>query len=77
MYGQALLDLATYKIIMGTDGKNSQETKGLYNLTEVEEELIAAKKREAALMFIGSKRLAVDFEIPEYKFKYMGMAGGR
>lgn len=77
MYGQALLDLATYKIIMGTDGKNLQETKDLYNLTEAEEELIAAKKRGTALMFIGSKRLSVDFEIPEYKFEYMGTAGGR
>lgn len=77
MYGQALLDLATYKIIMGTDGKNLQETKDLYNLTEAEEELIASKQRGKALMIIGSKRLKIDFEIPDYKFKYFGKAGGR
>jgi hypothetical protein len=77
MYGQALLDLATYKIIMGTDGKNLQETKNLYNLTEAEEELIAEKQRGKALMLIGSKRLSINFEIPEYKFSYMGEAGGR
>lgn len=77
MYGQALLDLATYKIIMGTDGKNLQETKELYNLTEAEEELIASKQRGKALMLIGSKRMSVNFEIPEYKFAYMGTAGGR
>lgn len=77
MYGQALLDLATYKIIMGTDGKNLIETRDLYNLTEAEEALIASKKRGKALMMIGSKRLAIDFEIPEYKFDYIGTAGGR
>lgn len=77
MYGQALLDLACFKIIMGTDGKNLEETKALYNLTEAEEELVASKKRGSALMIIGSKRLQIQFEIPEYKFKYMGKAGGR
>lgn len=77
MYGQALLDLACFKIIMGTDGKNLEETKNLYNLTEAEEELVASKKRGAALMIIGSKRLQIQFEIPDYKFNYMGRAGGR
>lgn len=76
-YGQPLLDLATFKIIMGTDGKNLKETKELYDLTDAEEELIMAKKRGAALMMVGSKRLQVQFEIPEYKFEYMGKAGGR
>ena len=77
MYGQPLLDLATFKIIMGTDGQNLEETKKLYDLTDAEEELIMAKKRGSALMIIGSKRLKIQFEIPEYKFKYMGVAGGR
>ena len=77
MYGQPLLDLATFKIIMGTDGQNLEETKNLYNLTDAEEELIMSKKRGSALMLVGSKRLNIQFEIPEYKFKYMGKAGGR
>lgn len=76
-YGQPLLDLATFKIIMGTDGQNLKETVELYNLTEAEEDLIMSKKRGAALMMIGSKKLQVEFEIPEYKFEYMGTAGGR
>jgi len=76
-YGQALLDIPCYKIIMGTDGKNLMETKELYNLTEAEEELLLAKKRGHALFVIGSKRLHVNFEIPEYKFAYFGKAGGR
>jgi len=76
-YGQALLDIPCFKIIMGTDGKNLQETKELYNLTEAEEELLLSKKRGHALFVIGSKRLHVNFEIPEYKFDYFGKAGGR
>ncbi|MCX7748246.1 MAG: DUF87 domain-containing protein [Clostridia bacterium] len=77
MYGQALLDIPCFKILMGCDGKNLQETKELYNLTEAEEELLASKKRGNALVMIGSKRLHVVFEIPEYKFRFMGKAGGR
>lgn len=77
MYGQALLDIPCFKILMGCDGKNLMETKELYNLTDAEEQLLAQKKRGNALVMIGSKRLHVNFEIPEYKFKFMGTAGGR
>lgn len=77
MYGQALLDIPCFKILMGCDGKNLIETKELYNLTDAEEELLASKKRGNALVMIGSKRLHVIFEISEYKFEYMGTAGGR
>ena len=77
MYGQALLDIPCFKILMGSDGKNLIETKELYNLTDAEEQLLSQKKRGNALVMIGSKRLHVNFEIPEYKFKYMGKAGGR
>ncbi len=76
-YGQALLDIPCYKVLMGTDGKNLMETKELYNLTEAEEELLLSKKRGHALFVIGSKRLHVNFEIPLYKFDYFGSAGGR
>lgn len=77
MYGQALLDIPCFKILMGCDGRNLIETKELYNLTDAEEQLLAQKKRGNALVMIGSKRLHVNFEIPEYKFKFMGTAGGR
>lgn len=36
-----------------------------------------SKKRGSALMIVGSKMLNIQFEIPEYKFNYMGRAGGR
>lgn len=77
MYGQALLDSPCYKIIFGADGQNLKEISSLYNLTGAEEELLSSKQRGHALMMIGSKRLHVNFDIPEYKFEYIGTAGGR
>ncbi|ODA42717.1 ATP-binding protein [Desulfosporosinus sp. BG] len=77
MYGQPLLEMACFKILMGTDGSNLKETKELYNLTDAEEELLASKQRGQALLMVGSKRLRANFEIPDYKFEYMGKAGGR
>ncbi len=76
-YGQALLDIPCYKILMGTDGKNLKETADLYDLTEAEQELLLARKRGHALFMAGAKRLHIQFDIPEYKFHYMGKAGGR
>ncbi|QUH31132.1 VirB4 family type IV secretion system protein [Vallitalea guaymasensis] len=77
MYGQALLDIPCFKVLLGTDGKNLTELKELYNLTDAEEALLAQKKRGDGLLMVGSKRLHVDFDIPSYKFAYMGNKGGR
>lgn len=77
MYGQALLDIPCFKVLLGTDGKNLTELKELYNLTDAEEALLAQKKRGDGLLMVGSKRLHVDFDIPSYKFAYMGDKGGR
>jgi hypothetical protein len=77
MYGQALLDLPTYKFIFGCDGENLKQTKQLYNLNESEEELLLSKQRGQALFFAGSKRMHIDFKIPEYEKEYIGKSGGR
>ncbi len=77
MYGQALLDTPCYKILFGSDGKNLEETSKLYNLTEAERELLESKRRGHALFMVGSKRLHVKFDIPDYKWEYFGKAGGR
>ena len=76
-YGQALLDIPCYKVLMGTDGQNLKETAALYDLTEAEQELLLARKRGHALFLVGAKRLHIHFEIPDYKMGYMGRAGGR
>lgn len=77
MYGQALLDIPAYKILMGCDGRNLQETADLYSLTEAEQELLYAKRRGHALLMVGSKRLHAAFDLPDYKRRYMGEGGGR
>lgn len=77
MYGQAVLDQPTYKIIMGTDGPNLDETKKLYYLTDAEVELLESKIRGKGLFLVGGNRLSVNFDIADYKFEYFGNAGGR
>ena len=57
LYGQALMDIPAYKILMGTDGKNLSETAELYSLTEVEQDHLFNKKRGYALLFAGAKRM--------------------
>ena len=43
-------------------------------MTEAERELLESKRRGHALFMIGSKRLHVNFEIPDYKWAYFGKA---
>lgn len=69
-YGQAILDLACYKILMGADGQNLKEMKTLYNLTEAEEDLIYARQMGVALLMVGTNRLSVKFDIFPYEFDY-------
>ena len=77
MYGQALMDIPAYKILMGCDGKNLAETAELYSLTEVEQDHLFNKKRGHALFFAGAKRMLIRFDIADYKLRYMGRGGGR
>ena len=77
MYGQAILDMATYKILMGTDGKNLEETTELFKLSEAQADFLYKKKRGLALFIIGSNRLFVRFEIFANEFTIYGKGGGR
>lgn len=70
MYGQAILDMACYKILMGADGQNLEEMKVLYKLTEAEEDLIYARQMGVALFMAGTSRLSVKFDIFPYEFDY-------
>ena len=77
MYGQAILDMATYKILMGTDGVNLEETTELFKLSEGQSEFLYKKKRGLALFIIGSNRIFVRFDIFPIEFEYFGKGGGR
>ena len=41
-YGQAIIDNACYKLIMGTDGKNLKETQDLFKLSDREVTVLAS-----------------------------------
>lgn len=77
MYGQAILDMATYKILMGTDGKNLEETKELFKLSEYQNDFLYSKKRGYGIFIIGAYRILVKFDIFPFEFAYYGKAGGR
>ncbi len=77
MYGQPLLDMPSYKIIMGCDGRDLEDIIALYHLTDSEQELVYSKRRGHALCMIGSKRLHIWFLVPEYKMALIGRGGGR
>lgn len=77
LYGQAILDNASYKLFFGTDGRNLQETAALFGLTEAEQSILLSGERGKALCFLGNHHVHVDFDIPQYKLDLMGSAGGR
>lgn len=75
--GQAIIDNACYKFIMGCDGKNLEETKKLFHLTEREVEILAAKNRGDGILYAGNVRVAMHVDIPDSIMEMFGKAGGR
>lgn len=76
-FGQAIIDNACYKFLMGTEGKNLEETKKLFRLTDKEETILAAQKRGQGLLFAGSVRMKLQIDIDKKLLAMMGSAGGR
>lgn len=76
-FGQALIDNACYKLLMGCDGKNLEETQKLFNLSEREVNILASKSRGQAIFMCGSTRLELKIEVPDEFLEMFGSAGGR
>lgn len=76
-FGQAIIDNACYKFIMGCDGKNLQETASLFNFSPKEITFLAAKNRGAGILFAGNVRQAVNIKVHPKFLQKMGTAGGR
>lgn len=76
-FGQAIIDNSCYRFIMGTDGKNLQETVDLFNLTEGEQTILASKSRGVGILFAGSVRLDMRLEISNEMLEMFGKRGGR
>lgn len=77
LYGQAILDQATYKVFFGTDGKNLQESCELYQLTDAEKNVLLAQQQRHALFIMGKQRIHVVFDLPKYRLDIAGRGGGR
>ncbi|MCG8539543.1 MAG: DUF87 domain-containing protein, partial [Clostridia bacterium] len=65
-YGVAILNNATYKFLMGSDGENLEAVKKLYKLTDKEENILSQKETGVALLIAGNKRIKIDIQIPDY-----------
>lgn len=76
-YGQAILDMATYKVLMGTDGKNLEESTELFKLSESQADFLYKKKRGYAILIIGAYRILVKLDIFNYELDLFGKGGGR
>jgi len=76
-FGQAIIDNACYKFIMGCDGKNLEETAKLFNLSSKEISYLEQKNRGEGILFAGGVRQAVKVEVPKKFLEMMGDAGGR
>lgn len=76
-HGQAIIDNACFKLIMGTDGKNLEETTNLFDLTEAEKNLLLSRQRGKGLLFVGSSRINARIEVPRKMLELMGTAGGK
>ena len=61
MYGQAILDMATYKILMGTDGQNLEESTELFKLSEAQVDFLYKKN-------IGDKILIIESFYPRHAY---------
>ena len=76
-YGQAILDNACYKFLMGTDGKNLKETQELFNLSDKELAVLSAKSRGQGVFMVGNMRINLTVDIMDEILEMFGSAGGR
>ena len=77
LYGQPVVDSASYRILFGSDGQNLADTVSLFKLTKAEEKMLRMRERGRALAMIGSLHLKVHFDISKHKMDLMGTGGGR
>lgn len=76
-YGQAVLDLPTYKLLFSVDGQSLKETTELFNLNDAQSELLSSGQRGVALMKVGKQAVKVKFEFTDERLEMFGTGGGR
>lgn len=76
-YGQAIMDNACYKLILGADGQNLEEIRKLYGLSEKEIQTLEKKNRGEGIFFAGNTRVILQIDVSDKKLEMFGKAGGR
>jgi len=76
-YGQALLDMPSFKFFMGTDGKDLQEAVNIMQFTDKEADILSKKQRGHAIAYIGSKKVHAIVHIEQWELDMFGSAGGK
>jgi hypothetical protein len=76
-FGQALMDNACYKFLMGCDGKNLKDTTKLFDLSEKEVAILSSKNRGQGIFMAGSTRINLTIDVSNEFLKMFGSAGGR
>lgn len=76
-YGQAVLDLPTYKLLFSMDGQSLKEAVELFNLNDAQSELISSGQRGVALMKVGKQAVKVRLELSDERLEMFGKGGGK
>lgn len=69
--GQGILENANFKILLGTDGKNLEESKEIFKLTEQELDILSLKKKGSGIFIAGSMKTPINFKILKYEKEYV------
>lgn len=76
-HGQAIIDNSCYKLILGCDGQNLEETRKLFHLTEKEVNILAQKTRGRGIFMAGNQRIDLTVDVSDDFLEMFGTAGGR
>lgn len=69
--GQGILENANYKILLGTDGKNLEESQNIFKLTEQELDILAVKKKGSGIFIAGNLKTPINFKILKYEKEFV------
>lgn len=69
--GQGILENANYKILLGTDGKNLEESQEIFKLTEQELDILAIKKKGSGIFIAGNLKTPINFKILNYEKEFV------
>lgn len=69
--GQGILENANYKILLGTDGRNLEESREIFKLTEQELDILASKKKGSGIFIAGNYKTPINFKILKYEKEFV------